>query len=412
MSTRGIAQEFLKRLEQEGLQLPLRVLGDQVEPPCPCLLGFSAEVKFWVRCFQSYSLPTLDVPQHLPDRYALLKYARFAVPAKSRSLTEFAQRRNISQSKFVFTRALIYSLAVLWIVGGLIRWQSSRSPEYLPQLSGMILFLPAATTAIWLGWKTALTLVDLVTATLVALFSFAAWNGIMLPGLRADLFGKTVVANAIHWSIFFCVGIVTARYLQWGTSIGIWSEEEKARGAANFAPANLSIRKLLLLMGIAAVSTVAYKMLVGPSPQASFRTSVFELFPIWLKPFISAIVGGVLVPVYWFVTVGVLKLRSFRLAGLILWLPCAIFLRWFSNEIYWEVPFGFSGSDALDSGVSIELHGQKYLSPPYPAPPNPRLIWSVYTVEAIVQLSLTLLTLLWFRLLGFRVDFWRRIEKG
>ncbi len=302
---------------------------------------------------------------------------------------------------------LVYTLTVLWVVGGLVRLQSPRSPEYLPQLAGMILFLPAATTAIWLGWKTALTFVDLVTATLVALFSFVAWNGIMLPGLRAELVGKTLVANAIHWSIFFCVGMVTARYLQWGTSIGIWSESEKARGAAKSAPANLSIRKLFLLMGIAAVSAVAYKMLVEPSPQASFRTSVFELFPIWLKPFISAIVGGVLVPVYWFVTVGILKLRSFRLAGLILWLPCAIFLRWFSNEIYWEVPFGFSGSDALDSGVSIELNGQSYLSPPYPAPASPRLIWSVYTVEAIVQFALTLLTLLWFRHMGFRVDFWR-----
>ena len=275
----------------------------------------------------------------------------------------------------------------------------------------MILFLPAASIAIWIGWKTALTFVDFVAATLVALFSFLAWNGIMLPGLRAELVGKTLVANAIHWLIFFCVGIVTARYLQWGTSIGIWPEEQKARGAAKIAPAKLTIRKLLLLMGIAAVGAVAYKTLVGPSPQASFRTSVFELFPIWLKPFISAIVGGVFVPVYWFVTVGILKLRSFRLAGLILWLPCAIFLRWFSNEIYWEVPFGFSGSDALDSGVSIELDGQKYLSFPYPAPASPWIIWSAYTVETLAQFALTLLTLLWFRRLGFRIGFWR-MEKG
>ena len=333
------------------------------------------------------------------------------MPTKSRSSEEFSQRRNIPQSKFVFTRALICSPVALWIVGGLIRLQSPRSPEYLPQLAGMILFLPATTITIWLGWKTGLKLVDFATATLVALFSFVAWNAIMLPGLRADLVGKTLLANATHWLIFFCVGIVTARYLQWGTSIGIWSEEEKARGA-KFAPANLSIRKLLLLMGIAAVSAVAYKMLVGRSPQASFRTSVFEFFPIWLKPFISAIVGGLLVPVYWFVTVGILKLRSFRLAGFILWLPCTILLRWFSNEIYWEVPFGFSGSDALDSGVSIELNGQKYMSSPYPAPTSPRLIWSAYAMEAIVQLTLTLLTLLWFRRMGVRVDFWRRIKEG
>jgi hypothetical protein len=306
---------------------------------------------------------------------------------------------------------LVCTLVVLWGAGALVRLQSPRSPEYLPQLAGMILFLPASTIAIWLGWKTALTLIDFVTATIVALCSFAAWNCIMLPGLRVDMVGKTLVGNAIHWSIFFCVGIMTARYLQWGTSIGIWSAEEKARGAWNLAPAKLTICKLLVLMLIAAVSAVAYKMLVGRSPQASFRTSVFEIFPIWLKPFISAIVGGVLVPVYWCVTVGILKLRSFRLAGLIMWLPCSIFLRWFSNELYWEVPFGFSGSDALDSGVSIEFDGQKYLSLPYPAPASPRIIWSVYAVESLAQFVLTLITLLWFRRVGFRVGFWI-MEKG
>jgi hypothetical protein len=320
--------------------------------------------------------------------------------------SDFAQRRNIFQSKILCT------LIGLWIVGGLVRLQSPRSPEYLPQLAGMILFLPASVIAIWLGWKTKLKFVEIIMATLVALFTFVAWNSIMLPGLRGDLVGPTLVANALHWSIFFCFGIMTARYLQWGTSIGIWSEEEKARGAAKFAPAKLSIAKLLLLMGIAAVFAVAYKTLVGTWPRASFQSSVFEFFPIRLKSFVSAIVGGVLVPVHLLVTVGILKLRSFRLAGLILWLPCAIFLRWFSNEIYWDVPYGFSGSDALDSGFATELNGQKYFSYPYPALPDPVPNWSVYALEAIVQFALTLLVLLWFRRMGFRVDFWRRMEKG
>jgi len=299
----------------------------------------------------------------------------------------------------------------LWIVGGLVRLQSPLSPEYLPQLAGMILFLPATVATIWLGWKTALTFVDLMTATIVALLSFAAWNSVMLPGLQRSLVGQTLIANAIHWALFFCVGIATARYLQWGTSIAIWSEKEKARGAAKFAPTKLSIRKLMVLMGIAAICAVAFKTSVWPSPHAIFQSSVFELFPVRLKPTVSAIVGGLLVPVHWFVTVGILKLRSFRLAGLILWLPCAMFLRWFSNAIYFDVPFGFSGSDALDSGAAIELNGLKYFSYPPPAPPYPVLGWSVDAVEASAQMALTLFTLLWFRQLGFRVDFWRNIEK-
>ena len=235
----------------------------------------------------------------------------------------------------------------------------------------------------------------------------------MLPGLRGDLVGKTLLENATHWLIFFCVGIVTARYLQWATSIGIWSNDEKARGAAIIAPSKISIRKLLLLMGLAAVFAVSCKSFVGPSPLAIFQASVFQIFPIHLKPFFSAVVGGLLVPLHWFAMVSILKLKSFRTAGLILWLPVAVLLRWFSNAIYWDTPIAFPGSDALDAGSVWNSDAPDFLSyPPYPASIRPIPNWSVYATEAIAQVAFSLLALLWFRRMGFCVDFWSRKKKG
>ena len=305
---------------------------------------------------------------------------------------------------------------MLWLTGGIVRLQSPLSPQYLPQLAAMTLFHPASMIVIWLGWKTGLRLADLVTAFLVATFSYGLWNGIMLPGLPWDLVGKTLMSNAIHWSLYLSVGFVVARYVQWGTSIGIWAESKKARGAPKVAPARLSINKLFLLMTIAAGAAVAYQSLALQPNRAFARTSQLDFFPVQLKPVISAIIGGSLVSLHWLTTILILKSRSFRLAGLILMFPCLMFLRWFPNALYWDAPLSFPGTDALDSGAMLELDGRRYasyvldFSTPYPALAQSSVGWNVYAVEAIVQLALILISIQWFRLIGFRVDFWRSIH--
>jgi len=307
------------------------------------------------------------------------------------------------------------TLCALWVTGGFIRLQSPLSPQYLPQLAAMTLFHPASMIVIWLGWKTGLGFADLVTAFLVATLSYGLWNAIMLPGLPRDLVGMTLMSNAIHWSLYLSVGFVVARYVQWGTSIGVWAGSKKARGVKNFAPARLSINKLFLSMAIAAGAAVAYKLLVLQPSRAFARTSQLDFFPVQLKPVISAIIGGLLVSLHWLTTILILKSRSFRLAGLILMFPCLIFLRWFPNTLYWDAPLSFPGSDALDSGV-LELDGRRYasyvldFSTPYPALTQASAGWAVYAVEAMVQLALILTSIQWFRLIGFRVDFWRSIH--
>ena len=173
-------------------------------------------------------LPDCGIPYSLPDRYSLLHAT--AKPPPQLSTTDFTQRTKILQSKLF---CISISLGVLWATGGLIRLQSPLSPQVLLQLAGMILFHPASMIVIWLGWKTGLRLADVLSACLIATLSFGIWNAIMLPGLPWDLVGRTLISNAIHWALFLGVGIAIARYLQWGTSIGIWSENRKARGAPN-----------------------------------------------------------------------------------------------------------------------------------------------------------------------------------
>lgn len=127
----------------------------------------------------------------------------------------------------------------------------------------------------------------------------------------------------------------------------------------------------------------------------------------------SAIIGGFLVSFHWLITIAILKLRSFRLAGLILLFPFVMFLRWFTGALYWDAPLAFPGSDALDSGAVLELDGRRYesyvqdFSSPYPALTQTAPGWSVYAVEAVVQLTLILLAVLWFRWNHFRVAFWK-----
>jgi hypothetical protein len=331
-------------------------------------------------------------------------------------LGRLTQRLNILQSKSLI---ILLSLCTLWALGGLIRLLSPLSPHVLPQLAGMTLFHPAAVIVIWMGWKTGLQLSNLLTALLVATFSFAVWNAIMLPGLTWDLVGKTIVSNAIHWLLFLSVGATTARYWQWGTSIGIWADNRKARGATKIPPAKLSIQKLFVLMAIAACIAVAYKSLVLQPSRVSVRTSQLSIFPIQLKPVTSAVLGGGLVSFYWLVTIAILKSGSFRLAGLVLWIPCLTFLRWFFNALYWDAPLSFPGSDALaDSVALLEIDGRRYasyvldFSSPYPAPTQGAHGWVVHAAEAIFEMTLILASLHWFRRNGLIVDFWRPLNRA
>jgi hypothetical protein len=135
----------------------------------------------------------------------------------------------------------------------------------------------------WLGWKTNINLKEFMTLGMIAVVSFAAWNGIMLQGLAGNALPGTLISNFIHWSLYFLTGVLVSRYLQWSTSIGIWPKKERA-GCTMKSPAKLSVRKLFFLTLLVGCGSIAYRVWIKPIPNATSNESMFHWFPIELKP--------------------------------------------------------------------------------------------------------------------------------
>lgn len=367
------------------------------------------------------------------DHFALVRRTEFSDSAtrspKSSQRLRISLTDPLSQSKPLTAvssaRTICLTLVVVWMLGGLVRWLNLQFPEerHLSQLAGMILFSPATVVCMWLGWKNSINLRDLLTVGMVAFSSFAVWNGIMLRGLEGNVLRDALVSNVVHWSLYFLMGVMVARYVQWSTSVGIWSRMERA-GCAVKPPAKLNVRKLLFLMFMVGCGSLAYRIWITPIPSGASSASVFHWFPIELKPIISALIGGLLLPFQWLITWAILRANSYRLAALIVWIPCLMFVRWGTGQFYWETSTGVAilGTDALESkladeisseldgvtGMEIANRNQSIRYKPYPVPPAlPRqLPWSVYGMEAIVQQSLLFLAFLWLQFYGFWVGRW------
>lgn len=322
-------------------------------------------------------------------------------------------------------RTICLTLSAVWVLGSLVRWLHLQYPDerHLSQLAGMILFSPATVVCMWLGWKTNINLKEFMTLGMIAVASFAAWNGIMLQGLAGNALPGTLISNFIHWSLYFLTGVLVSRYLQWSTSIGIWPKKERA-GCTMKSPAKLSVRKLFFLTLLVGCGSIAYRAWIKPIPNATSNESMFHWFPIELKPFVSALIGGLLLPLQWLVTWAILRAKSYRLAALIVWIPCLMFVRWGTGQVYWEKTGGVAilGTDALDSKlanenrseldreIDLEIASRNQALTYFSYPPPPALLhpipWSVYGLEAILQQSFLFLAFLWLQFFGFRVGRW------
>jgi len=253
----------------------------------------------------------------------------------------------------------------------------------------------------WIGWRTRIRWREIALLVLVILAAFIGWNGVMLIGLPNDALFPAIQTNANHWVVYLLAGGLSTRFLQWFCGIGIWSRE-RGEGVQLDEPnaKPLSIMKLMMMVALVAFLMAAYRhwvIKVAPSDvnfYTPFQINLYQIFPMHTKPIVSAIVGGLLLGVHWTVISALVDRKTFRLAGLVVWLAIMIAIRWGSNQIYF-----MSNAELFENALS----------------PNPILLadlvrrldastsWNQYVVEAFVQLTLTLLAFAWLAWLGFRV---------
>ena len=128
-----------------------------------------------------------------------------------------------------------------------------------------------------------------------------------------------------------------------------------------------------------------------------FEISNFQVFSRQSKPFVSALIGGLLLGVHWFVVASILKSKRLRWMGLLGWFPVMVFLRWGANQIYWIDPLRELNSSQATTELSpisiADLIRQM----------NNQPSWPQYGVEAFYQMGLTLLAIAWLGWFGFRI---------
>jgi hypothetical protein len=291
---------------------------------------------------------------------------------------------------------LLVGLVALALVGLATRAFSFWFPNVLAQTPGMILFFPASLASLWLAWRPRLNLVEFATVGLILVLAFAIWNGIMLYGLDQSQVRAAIWSNAIHWLLYVSVATVASRYVQWFSAIGIWKLRSDASNNEVSAP--LSIQKLFGLICLVAVGVTIVQ--ANWPTNRPVTTMWFQIIPSQWRSNASAVVGGLLLPLYWFAIASILRWKSFRLAGLILCLPILAWVRWGSGQLYWPLYIPVYGTDAMQSELELSLPNTP-LETTSPLDYGPGQSGNVL-LDACVQLTLTLLALACLHRAGYR----------
>jgi hypothetical protein len=215
----------------------------------------------------------------------------------------------------------ILLLAMTTSLGIALRWLSFQcSSDVLAGSAAMVLFAPASFAAVVLGWGSPARLSLTLKAFLGFLMAFLLWNTVMLPGLPLEIAMLAVKQNLIHWGLFLLCGILSLRFIQWNTGIGIASNPDSIFAIQEPKPSRLNVAKLLALTAACAIGADAMRRL-STHPTSDFAS--------WL----TGILGGSLLGIQWSVLAWLWRLRTWRSAGLILWVALAAIVRWQTDAL-------------------------------------------------------------------------------
>lgn len=215
-------------------------------------------------------------------------------------------------------------LAVTTSLGLALRWLSFQyASDLLAASAAMVLFAPASFATVLLGWHSPAKFSVALPAILGFLLAFFVWNTVMLPGLPMEFVKLALKQNLLHWGLFLLCGLVSLRFVQWSTGIGIASDPNSVFEPSAPRPSRLNLAKLLALTAACAVGAEATRRL-STNPGSDIAS--------WL----TGTLGGCLLGIQWSVLAWLWRLRTWRLAGLIFWIALAAIIRWKTDVLVGE----------------------------------------------------------------------------
>jgi hypothetical protein len=339
--------------------------------------------------------------------------ASFPQSEKSSSTDRSSRTRNARPSEPYRPRLWLTALIAAWIAGGVGRALAVvLQSQLLASLSSICLFAPIPMITLWLAWRTQQDRRDWIWALASIVASFLVWNTIMLAGASSDAIRHALANNAVHWLLFLAFGFAVGTCLQWLTGIGIWRSYSNVISLKEPKPSKLTLKRLLGLTVSAAILIFAYQtwmrqtMVNGfdPPELPLFRFSPsnprwYEWFPIQSKLWVSGAIGGCLTPVHWMALASIQRLRSLRGICIVAWIGVTAGVRWVSDCIYWDsqtIPW----ERLLDSDDTFAI------LPPQLFPVATDFLsdcWR-FSLEASMQTAVTLVTIHWLSINGFRIS--------
>jgi hypothetical protein len=339
--------------------------------------------------------------------------ASFSQSENSSSTGRSSRTRNARPSEAYQPRLWLTALIVAWVAGGVGRALAVvLQSQLLASLSSICLFAPIPMITLWLAWRTQQERRDWIWALASIVASFFVWNTIMLAGASSDAIRHALVNNAVHWLLFLAFGFAVGTCLQWLTGIGIWHSHANVVSSKEPMPGKLTLKRLLGLTVSAAILTYAYQswmrqtIVIGfdPPELPLFRFSPdnprwYEWFPTQSKLWVSGAIGGCLIPVHWMALASIQRLRSLRGICIVVWIGVTTAMRWLSDCIYWDsqtIPW----ERLLDSDDTFAIVPTQL----FPAANVFLSEWKRFSLEALIQTVVTLITIHWLSINGFRIS--------
>ena len=232
---------------------------------------------------------------------------------------QFAGRRAAKATLATFVAGTILAIALRWL-------SFHFASGILATTAAMLLFAPASFATVVLGWGKPMRFRLAFLAFALFLLTFLLWNNVMLPGLSTENAIRVFKQNMLRWTLGLFFGILSLRFVQWTTGIGIASEPHACDDPTGLPSSQISLAKILAITAACAVGAeTVRRLMILPGADKML--------------YLHGILGGILLGVRWSVLFWLLRWRSWRIAGLILWIAIDAIIRWMTDAIVGLVPY-------------------------------------------------------------------------